>query len=83
MINLEDDFMLYLLGFCSIAFSLLGYIKTIVFPAKNKERFEVISFSLLLIGIIFFLGTCGISLPAVWASCCFIFYVAMVYQVLI
>lgn len=75
--------MLYLLGFCSIAFSLLGYIKTIVFPAKNKERFEVISFSLLLIGIIFFLGTCGISLPAVWASCCFIFYVAMVYQVLI
>ena len=75
--------MFYILGFCSIAFSLLGYIKTIVFPAKNKERLEVLAFALLLIGIIFLLGTCGISVSAVMASCGFIFYVALVYQVLI
>ena len=75
--------MLYILGFCSLACSLLGYIKSIINPSKTKERFEVISFSLLLIGIIFLLGTCGVSLTTVVASCSYIFYVMLVYQVLI
>ena len=75
--------MLYVMGFFSIALSLVSYVKALFFSVHAKSRFEILSFALLLIGIIFLIGTFGIASSAVWASSAVLLFTAVIFQFLI
>lgn len=64
--------MLYVMGFCSISLSLLSYVRSKFSSKLNRDRLEIIATTLLIIGLIFLVGTFGISLSAVCASSAFI-----------
>lgn len=75
--------MLYVMGFYSISLSVLSYVRSKFSSNQVKERLEIIACTLLLVGLLFLVGTFGISLSAVLASSLFICLVALVFQFLI
>ena len=75
--------MLYVMGFCSISLSVLSYVRSKFSSSQVKERLEIIACTLLLVGLLFLVGTFGISLSAVLASSSFICLGALVFQFLI
>ena len=74
--------MLYVMGFCSISLSVLSHVRSKFSSSQVKERLEIIACTLLLVGLLFLVGTFGISLSAVLASSLFICLVALVFQFL-
>lgn len=75
--------MLYVMRFCSISLSVLSYARSKFSSSLIRERLEIIACTFLLVGLIFLVGTFGISMSAVLASSLFICLVALVFQFLI
>lgn len=75
--------MLYVMGFCSISLSVLSYARSKFSSSLIRERLEIIACTFLLVGLIFLVGTFGISMSAVLASSLFICLVALVFRFLI
>ncbi|MDB7988199.1 hypothetical protein PND92_10195 [Faecalicoccus pleomorphus] len=69
--------------FCSISLSVLSYARSKFSSSLIRERLEIIACTFLLVGLIFLVGTFGISMSAVLASSLFICLVALVFQFLI
>ena len=75
--------MVYVMGFCSISLSVLSYARPKFSSSLIRERLEIIACTFLLVGLIFLVGTFGISMSGVLASSLFICLVALVFQFLI
>lgn len=73
--------MFYWLAFCSLSCGVASYVRSKFFDNKQRDQWEVFAFSLVILGIIFLLGTMGLSNGAVVGSSITLCIICFVFEI--